>query len=306
MARFKKLFSGIQETKGRTLISEADFKKPAVKFGYWLVFALLLGATVTTLFPLLWTGLSALKNAGEIGRIPPTLFPQDSWNWANYKTTWQKVNFPLYYFNTILLCFYVWIVQIIVNSMAAFSLAKIRPFGNKFFLFIFLSTLMVPFQAIMIPLYITLRNLPIVGVSLINSYWAIVLPAAANAFFIYLLMGFFETIPDDLIEAGHIDGASELRIFFQLIIPLSKPVLAVVTIFSVMGTWNDFFWPYIVISSENIFPIMVKLYTISTASTLKRPELLSALMIASIPPIVLFLFFQKQIMRGITLTGLKG
>ena len=149
-------------------------------------------------------------------------------------------------------------------------------------------------------------HLPDFLLQILGTYWPIYLPAGVNAFAIFLMKGFFDGIPSDLLDAGRIDGASEWRLFGQIVLPLSKPVLAVLTIFSFMGTWNSFLWPLIVLDDEYTYPIMVKLYSFQLISSVPQSVILSALFIACLPPIILFILFQKQIMRGITLTGLKG
>jgi multiple sugar transport system permease protein len=175
--------------------------------------------------------------------------------------------------------------------------------------FLFFMTLMVPFEAIMIPLYLTVKDLPFLGINLLQDRWgggmmAVILPAGANAFNIFVFKGFFDDIPRDLMEAARIDGAGEWKIFLVIVVPLSRSIIAVLSIFSIMGTWNDFFWPMIVIHNEKFHPIMLKLYNFSL-SPVSESIVLASLILATIPPIILFLIFQRQIMRGIALSGLK-
>ncbi|MFB3896130.1 MAG: carbohydrate ABC transporter permease [bacterium] len=295
----------LQTSKGRTIISDADYKHNRVKLGYWLVFAILLILSITTVFPLLWGWFSGFKSDAELIATPPTLFPK-LWKPDNYRDAWQQINFYRYFSNTLILAFGCWLIPLVVSALAAFSLSKLNPPLGKSILLLFLSTLMVPFTSILIPMYITMKGIPLLHINLLDTYWAIILPSGVNAFFIFLLKGFFDDIPNDLIAAARIDGASEFRIFLQLILPLSKPVLVVLTIFSFMGTWNSFLWPLIVLSTPEIYPIMVKLYDFQLTSSIPWRVILAALFIACTPPILIFAFFQKQIMRGITFAGLKG
>jgi multiple sugar transport system permease protein len=295
----------LKTVKGRTLVSEADYKKPSVKLQYWLIFIFLLVLSATTVFPLLWGWFSGFKSDAELIAMPPTFLPK-TWRFENYQDAWQQINFIRYFNNTLMLAFGCWITPLIISALAAYSLSKLNPPFNKTILLLFLSTLMVPFTSILIPMYITMKDIPIFHINLLDTYWSIILPAGVNAFFIFLLKGFFDDIPNDIIAAARIDGASEFRIFVQLMLPLSKPVLAVLTIFSFMGTWNSFLWPLIVLSTPEKFPIMVKLYDFQLTSSVPWRVILAALFIACTPPIILFIFFQKQIIRGITLTGLKG
>lgn len=299
------VLDNLKINKGRTIVSDSDYKRTSIKIGYWLVFGVLLLLSATTIFPLLWGWLSGFKSDAELIAMPPTFLP-NIWKVDNYRDAWQQINFYRYFNNTIILAFGSWITPLMVSTLAAFSLSKLNPPFGKPILLLFLSTLMVPFTSILIPMYITMKNIPLLHLNLLDTYWAIILPSGVNAFFIFLLKGFFDDIPNDLIAAARIDGASEFRIFLQLMIPLSKPVLAVLTIFSFMGTWNSFLWPLIVLSTPEIFPIMVKLYDFQLTSSIPWRVILAALFIACTPPIILFIFFQKQIIRGITFTGLKG
>jgi len=295
----------LKEIKGRTLISEADLKKASIKFVYYLIFIFLIIGTLTTLLPCFWGFLSALKLPDKIFKIPPTFFPEPftnplKWNWKSYYTAFTKIRYMKFFWNTIVLALGVWVFAIFPTALAGYALAKLRMKYGSIFVLLFFATLMVPFEAIFIPLLITVYKLGIKG-----SYWAIILPAGANAFNIFMFKSFFSEIPTSLMEAARIDGAGEINIFFRIVLPLSRPILAVITIFSFMGTWNDFFWPYLVLDNPDTYPIMVKLYDFQQQAEVRWNEILAALMIASVPPIVLFAFFQKQIMRGITLSGLK-
>ncbi|HEY7850258.1 MAG TPA: carbohydrate ABC transporter permease, partial [Ktedonobacterales bacterium] len=175
-------------------------------------------------------------------------------------------------------------------------------------LFFFLSTLMVPALAYLIPQYLTVVHLSIFGVSLINSWWAVWLPEAANAFNIIVLKSFFDTIPNELCDAARIDGASALQVFLYIIVPLSRPALAVVAMFTIFATWKDFLWPLLVLVDTSKQPISVALYQLGIAASNGVPQnvLLAGFIFAMLPPVILFLIFQRQIIRGVNTTGLKG
>ncbi|HEY0606302.1 MAG TPA: carbohydrate ABC transporter permease, partial [Herpetosiphonaceae bacterium] len=214
--------------------------------------------------------------------------------------------YSVYFRNTLLLALGSWFFQIFVSTTAAFSLSKLKPaFGNAI-LFLFLSTLMVPSAAYLIPQYLTVVNVPLLNIRLIDTWWAVWLPGAVSAFNIFVLKNFFDEIPADLTDAARIDGANAWQLFTRIVLPLAKPALAVVSIFSVIGAWKDFFWPFLVLTNADLQPIMVALYRLANRSQEPINLVVAALAIASIPPIILFLIFQRQILRGITLTGLKG
>ena len=304
----------IKDSEARTLISDVDLKRPGIKAVYWVLFSVLILGCVTAVLPLLWGIMNALKAPKDIFAFPPKIFPEPlgnplKWNWSNYVNAWNKIHFTRYFFNTIILAVGVWFFNLFPSALAGYGISKFRSRFAKTTAFLFFLTLMVPFETIMIPLFLTVKKFPLLGINLLQDRWgggylAVMLPAGVSAFNIFVFKGFFDDIPNDLIEAARIDGAGELRIFFTIIIPLSRSILAVLTIFSFMFTWNDFFWPLIVIQNQKYQPIMLKLYNFSQ-TPVSESIILAALIIASIPPIILFFLFQKQIMKGITLTGLK-
>lgn len=308
----------------RTLISDADLKQRNIKFFYWLFLSLLLIGTITTFLPFFWSITSALKSSSEIFAYPPKLFPGPSmnpfkWNWGNYIEAWERVKFPKYFLNTIILAIGVWFFNIFPAALSAYALSKLKIPFVKIISLLFFATLMVPFQAVLIPLYITVTKLPLIGINLLNDfklfengpvlipggYLAIMLPAGVNAFNIFVLKSFFDEIPKDLIEAARIDGAGEMRIFLLVALPLTQSALAVLTIFSFMGTWNDFLWPYLVIRDPSKYTVMIKMFFFNKQGDISWNLMMSALVLASLPPIIIFSIFQKKIMQGINLSGMK-
>jgi multiple sugar transport system permease protein len=296
-------FGDEDETPERALASPLALRRRAGRIAYWTLVLLLLLATLTTIFPLVWMVTGALKGSSEIFRAPPSLLPEQP-RWENFPTAWDHLNYTRYFRNSALIAAGAWLVQIAVAATAAFSLSKLRPAGGRVVLFAFLSTLMVPATAYLIPQYLTVLDVPFLRVRLVDTWWAVWLPAAANAFNIYLLKSFFDEIPADLTDAAVVDGAGAWQIFVGVVLPLSRPVLAVISIFALINTWKDFFWPLLVLTQPDLQPITVALYRLGEREPLNL--VVAALAIASLPPLVIFLIFQRQIVRGITLTGLKG
>ncbi len=292
--------------KGRALVGKLDLKRPMVRAGYLIMMILLVVVALATLFPLLWVFISSVKSSVEIFQVPPSIWPQE-FNWSSYANVWSKFNFLHYFGNTVVFILGIWIIQMLVITLAAYSLSKLKPPGHQLIMFGFLAALMVPGLAMMVPKYVILQDLPLFGWNLLDSYWAFWLPAGANAFNILLLKTFFDGIPDDLIDAATIDGATELRTFWQILLPLSKPILATLTIFIFLGAWNNFMWPYIVISTTEKQPLMVAIYdSVFKSAVFAQNDIMAAITIAIIPPIVVFFVLQKYITQGITLTGIKG
>jgi multiple sugar transport system permease protein len=292
----------------RSLISPIEMRQTANRLVYWLVCGMLILMTLTTIFPLFWMFSGALKSPLEFLKRPPTLLPEHP-QWSNYLRAWNSLNFTRYFGNTIAIAFGSWLTQIFVTTTAAFSLSKLKPaFGNAL-LFLFFSTIMAPGAMLLIPRYLAVAHVPLLGISLLKSWWAIWLPGAVNGFGIFLVKTFFDQIPADLTDAARIDGASPWKMFTRIVLPLAKPALVVLTIGSVIGSWQDFFWPYLVLTgAPHKAPIMVALFTVSRTSYsgIALNQVLAGDAIVAIPPIVLFLIFQRQIIRGINLTGLQG
>ena len=271
------------------------------------MFGVLALLTITTLGPLFWMLSGAVKSSVDIFRTPPILWPSAP-DWSTFVRAWTELNSLLYLSNTVALAAGAVVLQLLVSATAAYSLSKLKPIFSRILLYFFLSTLMVPALAYLIPQYLTVVHLPIFGISLINSWWAIWLPEAASAFNIIVLKTFFDSIPSELYDAARIDGANALQIFLRIILPLSRPALAVVATFTVFATWKDFLWPLLVLTDTTKEPISVALYQLGIAASNGVPQdvLLAGFILAMLPPVVLFLVFQRQIIRGVNLTGLKG
>lgn len=299
---FRRRASSVDASE-RTLVSPMMLKRPSGRLIYWLVFALLLISTLITLGPVYWMFSSALKSSIEIFRTPPTFWPLHP-QWSNYSNAWNVMDFPLYFGNTLVLAVGAVILQILVSATAAYALSKLHPAGRGIIQFCIFCTLMVPPVAYLIPQFVNVSNL-----SLTNNWGGVLLPEAASAFNILILKSFFDAIPAELTDAARLDGANAWQLFTRIIMPLSRPVLAVVTIFTVIASWKDFLWPLLVLSDNNLQPLSVAIFRQSGVNSnfpLPFVYLMAGLALASIPPIVLFLIFQRQIIRGISLTGLKG
>jgi multiple sugar transport system permease protein len=291
----------------RSLVSPIEGNKLGVRISRWTTFGLLALFTVITLGPLFWMFSGALKSSVDIYRTPPVVWPAAP-EWSNFALAWTELNSLLYLGNTAALAVGAVVLQLLVSATAAFSLSKLKPVLSGVLLFFFLSTLTVPAVAYLIPQYLTVVHLPIFGVSLINTWWGVWLPEAANAFNIIVLKSFFDSIPNELYDAARIDGANAWQIFLRIMLPLSRPALAVVAMFTVFATWKDFLWPLLVLTDTSKQPVSVALYLLGIAASNGVPEdvLLAGFILAMVPPVIFFLIFQRQIIRGVNTTGLKG
>lgn len=289
----------------RTLFSPTQLRSPRGKLIYWVVFTVTIAVfTLAFLFPLYWAVTGAIKAPTELARTPPTVVPQ-AWHPEAYVEAWTQLRLARYFLNTIVVAVGAWAIQLAVDVPAAYALSKLRPvLGNKI-LALMLATLMLPAAALLVPTYLTIVDVPIVHLNLINSPAAIWLPAAANAFNIYLLKRFFDQIPDELLEAARIDGAGPVRILVRIVLPMSAPILAVVSIFAVVTAWKDFIWPLLVFPDPDKQTLSVALQQVAERD-MPLNLMLAGLVLASVPMVALFLFFQRRIIAGLTAGSLKG
>jgi multiple sugar transport system permease protein len=271
---------------------------------YWIVFCgMLIGFVVAFLFPIYWMITGAMKSTPELVSTPPTLVPQQ-FHPGNYATAWSDMDLAQYLGNTVIQAGGAWLLQIVLCTAAAYALSKLRPIFGKIVLGGILATLMVPTQALVVPKYLTALDVPLIHANLLNSPLAVWLPAAANAFNLYLLKRFFDQIPDDLMEAAGLDGAGPLRTLWYIVLPMARPVLGVVSIFAVVAVWQDFLWPLLVFTDGSKQPITVGVEQL--AANLPLNETLAALVLASAPLVAVFLIFQRHIIAGLGAGSVKG
>jgi multiple sugar transport system permease protein len=288
----------------RTLISQAQLSRRKGKIVYWTVLSIFVPVfALLFVFPLYWMATGGFKSAQEIIQDPPTWFPH-GFHWHNYVEAWQQLRLSRLLLNTTVYAVGALAFQLVFGVAAAYALSKLRPrFGNVI-LFMMLATLMIPATVLALPTFLTAFHMPIIGVNLTNSAWVIWLPSVANGFNIFLLKRFFDSIPDELLMAASIDGAGPLRSLWSVVLPISRPILGVVSIFAVVAVWKDFLWPLLVLTDPTKQTVNVGLYQLSTGAA--QNIFTAALVIASLPMIIFFLIFQRNIMSGLTAGGVKG
>ncbi|MEU6005201.1 carbohydrate ABC transporter permease [Streptomyces sp. NPDC047453] len=288
----------------RTLVSPAVLAHPRGKAVYWTVFTgVVLLFALAFLFPVYWMATGAMKSPDEVAQTPPTLLPK-RWHLDGFTDAWDLMQLPQHLWNTVVQAAGAWAFQLVFCTAAAYALSKLRPAFGNVVLGGILATLMVPAQALVVPKYLTVADLPLIHTSLLNDPFAIWLPAVANAFNLYLLKRFFDQLPRDVLEAAEIDGAGRLRILWSVVLPMSRPVLGVVSIFALVAVWQDFLWPLMVFSDTDKQPISVALVQLS--QNIQLTVLVAAMVIASIPMVALFLVFQRHIIAGISAGSTKG
>ncbi|CAM4289889.1 carbohydrate ABC transporter permease [Listeria booriae] len=264
----------------------------------WLVGIILAVGGFFMILPFIWMVLSSVKTDAEILQIPPTIWPE-TFTWDNFKNLFIEMNFGVYLRNTLVIVLFSFI-GLFLNAMAGYGFAKFRFRGKNQLFYLVLATMMIPGQVTMIPVYLILNMF-----HLTNTMTGIILPGLVGAFGIFLFRQFMSTIPDELMEAARLDGASEFFIFWKIILPISRPVLAVQGILTFIAGWNSFLWPLIIANDE-------KYYTLSVGLSLLKGQYASnyALQMAGstfmvIPIILIFMMFQKYILKGFNVSGLK-
>ncbi|GIE47894.1 sugar ABC transporter permease [Amorphoplanes nipponensis] len=288
----------------RTLISTVDLRRH--RGLYFTVLGLTIAVFVLVfLVPLYWMFASAVKSPAEYALSTPTFIPH-SWHPENYATAWSSMRIARYFLNTVLYAVGGWLIALIFDVGVAYALSKLKPVLGKILLGAVLASLMLPASALLVPAYLTVVDVPLVHVNLLNTPWALWLPAAANAFNVYVLKRFFDQIPDDLLDAASIDGAGKLRQLWSIILPLSRPVLGVVSIFIIIALWKDFLWPLLVLPEPEAQTLSVALSRLANTSQVPPTEFMAGLAIASVPMIVVFLIFQRSIIGGLSAGSMKG
>jgi multiple sugar transport system permease protein len=293
------------DDRASSLISPVDWRRPGVRWGLGSAHLLLLLALVVVgLGPLLWLAKSAITPTADTISNPMSLFPNGT-AWGNLRAAWSDVDVGRYFWNTVVIATGSWLAQIIVAATGGYALSVLRPKYARIVTGLLLTTLFVPAVVLLVPLYISIVDPPFIDHSFIDSYWAIWLPAAASAFNVILLMRFFDNLPREIFEAARIDGAGPFRLFVYIVLPMSKPILAVVSVFAILASWKDFLWPLLVLTNPDIQPLSVRLPTIQSQTELGI--FLAAMFIACLVPIGGFLIFQRSFLRGSGLGGaLKG
>jgi multiple sugar transport system permease protein len=293
-------------TNHRTLISPASLRTRRGRTIYLTV--LVTTALVFLLvffFPLYWMITGAVKRPAELALPTPTFVPH-SFHSESYVDAWSRLRIAHYFANTVYFALGGWLIQLALDVAVAYALSRLRPVLGGLVLGLMLATLMLPAAALLVPAYLTVADVPVFHVNLLNTPWALWLPGVANAFNIYLLKRFFDQIPGDLLDAASIDGAGRLRVLWGIVLPLSRPVLGVTSIFAIIGIWKDFLWPMLVLQDPEVQTLSVALSRLSITSQVALNELLAGLVIASLPMIAVFLIFQRSILGGLSAGGLKG
>lgn len=255
---------------------------------------------LVSLFPMLWLFVSAFIPQDYLVRIPPIL-RLDAFSLENFGILLERGNIPRWFFNSLYLALLVTGFNLFFDTLAGYVLAK-KDFPGRALIFsLILATMMIPPQVTLVPTFIILT-----GMRLIDTHWAILLPQIAGVFGIFLMKQYIQSLPTELLDAARVDGASEMRTFFTIVMPLAKPAMAVLGIFVFVANWNAFLWPLIVLNSPDLFTLQVGLSTLQDQYITDYGVLMAGAAVAAVPMILVFFLFQRYLIQGLTLGALKG
>jgi multiple sugar transport system permease protein len=270
------------------------------RFG-WLVAALVAAGAICVFFPFFWMAVTSLKTVPEIQRLPLTIAPDRWTNLDNFREVFHRQPFARFLLNSALVASVSALSSVIVSSLAGYGFAKFRFPGRSVFFFAIVGILMVPFQSVVVPLYLWVNRL-----GLLDTYLGILAPDLVSVFGVFLMRQSIEVVPSDYIDAARIDGASELGIFWRVILPSVKPALATLIIVKFMWTWNELFWPLVIINSPTMKVVTLGLLSFTNMYFIEYNLVTAAAVVSILPILIVFLVCQKWVVRGVVMSGLKG
>ncbi|MDR6993079.1 carbohydrate ABC transporter permease [Luteimonas sp. 3794] len=272
----------------------------ATRWSAWAVNAALVALAIVALAPLAWMLSVSFMPTGEASGFPPPLLPS-AMSFDNYHELFARAGMGRYFANSLMISAAITLGALLINTMAGYAFAKLRFKGRERIFQILLAALVIPAQVAMLPLFLMMK-----GLGLVNSFGAVVIPGLATVFGIFLVRQYARSIPDELLEAARIDGAGEMRIFFQIVLPMLKPVLVTLTIFTFMAAWNDFMWPLIVLTDQTNYTLPVALAALSREHIQDVEMMMAGAVVTVIPVLLLFLALQRYYIQGLLLGSVKG
>jgi len=274
--------------------------RPRRHWGPVLIGAIIVGVALLVFVPLLWMTLSSFKSVDET-LTPIIRWLPSQWHFTNYTQVFNDNQFGTYFKNSVIVSCSVTVINLVVSSLAGYGLAKFSFPGRTLLLLFFLAILMIPFQVIMIPVYIVVRQF-----GWINTYWGLIVPAGVSAFGVFFMRQAISILPDELFEAARLDGAGELLIYTRILLPLCSPSLAALGVLTFLGSWNNLLWPLLVVQSDSLKTLPLGLAQMATGQYgVQYNLLMTGAVISSIPVMVVFLATRSYFVRGIAVGGIK-
>lgn len=266
----------------------------------WAVNGALLLIAAVSLAPLAWMISVSFMPAGQASAFPPPLLPEGA-TADNYRALFERIGMRRYFANSLLVSFAITGLSLLFNTMAGYAFAKLHFAGRERLFRLLMAALVIPGQVAMLPLFLLMKYL-----GLVNSYAGVVIPSLATVFGIFLVRQYARSIPDELLEAARIDGAGEWRIFFGIVLPVLKPVLVTLAIFTFMAAWNDFMWPLIVLADDARYTLPVALASLSREHIMDVEMMMAGAVITVLPVLLLFFALQRYYIQGLLLGSVKG
>jgi multiple sugar transport system permease protein len=272
-----------------------------IRAGGWTIFAyaMLIFWALLSLMPMYWMVTISFMNVVTLLKMPPKLIP-DPFTISNYVRLLNRSMLMRWEFNSSIIAVTNTVISLLVSSFYGYIFAKKSFPGKKFLFWVLISTLMVPFHVVAIPIFLMFRTF-----HMLNTYWGLIIPGMFSAYGVFLMRQVIKTLPTELMEAAKIDGASEWQIYSRVVLPLAKPGLAVLGIFTFVGNWNDFFWPLVLLNDSKMYTLPVGLPTLQAQWT-DYGLLMAGATLAALPTVVIFLIFQRYFLQGITVGAIKG
>ena len=295
----------IETRSGPVEIEERTRKRRPVR--RTALYATLIVTAVVMIGPFYWTLATSLKPAADVFASPPKWIP-NPFTLSSYKSVFTLIPFGRYFVNSVIITSAIVALNVVFDTAAAYAFAKLRFPGRNFLFFLLLVTLMVPFQVNLIPLYrimVFLHNNVSSHLGL-NTYSGVILPGMIQVFGIFLMRQFLQSIPDEVLESARVDGASEFRILWSIVLPIAAPGMATLAIFTFLDAWNDFLWPLLVLNSNRMYTLQVGLALLDQKNTTNWGSQMAGTTLTAIPLIIIFLLLQRQFIEGLTAGSVKG
>lgn len=292
--------------KREGLITGIEYKKWYFKLLYAVILLILFAAVLTAVIPVLWLFLAGFKDAQDVFKAPFTFWPE-SIDLRKVVEVWKVVGFGKYFLNTLILVLGSIVCAVFFNGLLAYAVSILKPKGHKIVYGLIMASYMIPAVASLVPLYANINKLGLKGYA---TFIPLCLLYGANSYYFMMFKNYFDTIPQSLIESARIDGAGNMRVFFSVVLPLSRPIVGVVSIFAMTAAWADFLLPYLLLQDQNLYTVMVVIYnlrsTMASMADFGIDKYLIAVAITILPQIALFAIFQRQIMGTGATSGIKG
>lgn len=269
--------------------------------GRIVAFIILALMAVAWLLPFLWAVNTGLKTEEDAASPNPSWIPANGFTLESFREVLAVGNVPIWAWNSLLTSVLITAITIAISALAAYAFARIDFGGRKWLYAVVVAAIMVPGQVLIIPLYYEMLAL-----RLVDTYWGLILPQVVAPAMVFILKKFFDAIPIELEDAARVDGASRFRIFWSIVLPLSRPILASVAIFVFIGAWNNFLWPFLVINDTTLMTLPVGLQTVISAYGVQYAQVMAQAVLAALPLIAVFIVFQKQIVKGVATSGFGG